>query len=91
MTVPSNIDAISVSQVSISQASAVAPKMVFNQGNTIMATSFGKKTNNETVGFGITSGNDESIAVSKANETKMSDNEAFMAYMSRNEGGDEEY
>ena len=87
LTVPSNLDAVSVSQVSISQASIAAPKMIFNQGNQILATSFGKKTlANETVsGFGAVGGNDESIAVSKANETKMSDNEAFMAYMSRNE------
>jgi len=62
-----------------------------------MQTSFGQlkqqpDPNEETVsGFGgMKLDNDTSMATSKANETKMSDNEAFMAYMSKAEAGDDD-
>lgn len=68
----------------VNQKTSQLPKqMVFNPGNQVLAgASFGKGNgqmkdqmiNENTMGFG---------ALSQANDTKMSDNEAFMAYMNK--------
>ena len=62
--------------------------MVFNPGNQMLAQSFGQKQqidlNEDTMQDLM------SLDQGKANETKMSDNEAFMAYMNKAGGNDEE-
>jgi len=40
--IPSNLDTISVSQVSISQVSGAPKRMAFNPGNQMLAQSFGQ-------------------------------------------------